>query len=164
MLNRILTEADCAECRLCCGFYESEIWEVPIIGDELAALISGQYAFDIVNNQRVFKINYDEKGLHLCPALGKNGCRLGMSRPFDCKLWPFRAMKLGELIVITVSPLCKTVNELPLSELVEFVNLELMDKIKARVAKYPAQVKDYVKGYPILSSFSLSDLSASRTS
>ncbi|MCL2697795.1 MAG: hypothetical protein FWE74_06915 [Oscillospiraceae bacterium] len=150
MLNKILTEADCAECKLCCGFYESEIWEVPVIDDELAALIIEQYDFGIVSNQRVFKVGYDEKGLCLCPALGKNGCRLGMSKPFDCKLWPFRAMKLGELVVITVSPLCRKVNEKPLGELVEFVNSELTDKIKARVEKYPAQVKDYINGYPIL--------------
>jgi hypothetical protein len=150
MLNRILTEADCAECRLCCGFYESEIWEVPAIDDELAALISGQYTFDFVGSQRIFKVNYNERGLCFCPALGANGCKLGVGKPFDCKVWPFRAMRLGGNIVITLSPLCKKLNAKPLSELVEFVNSDLAVKIKARAEKFPEQVKEYVKDYPIL--------------
>jgi hypothetical protein len=150
MLSRILNEKDCAECKLCCGFYESEIWEVPVIDDELAAITSELYDFEFVDNRRVFKINYNKKGLHLCPALSVNGCKLGLGKPFDCKLWPFRAMKLGELTVITLSPLCKKVNGKPLAELMEFVNSELADKIKARVQKYPEQVKEYVKDYPIL--------------
>ncbi|MDR2558020.1 MAG: hypothetical protein LBC86_00520 [Oscillospiraceae bacterium] len=150
MLNRILSEADCAECKLCCGFYESEIWEVPVIDDGLAALISDEYEFDFINGNRVFKINYDEKGLCVCPALSKNGCKLGMSKPFDCKLWPFRAMKLGDSVVITISPLCKKVNGESLSKLVQFVNSDLTEKIKARVQKYPEQIKEYVKDNVIL--------------
>jgi hypothetical protein len=150
MLNRILSEKDCAECRLCCSFYESEIWEVPLIDDELAALISGQYAFDTADNQRVFKVQYNRQGLCFCPALGANGCKLGVGKPFDCKAWPFRALKLGEHIVLTLSPLCKKLNAKPLSELMEFVNSDFSEKIKLRVQKYPEQVKEYVKDYPIL--------------
>jgi len=138
MLNGILTEADCADCRLCCRFFESEIWEAPVIDNDVAKLFN------------FGKISYNEKGLYVCLALGENGCKLGEQKPFDCKLWPFRAMKLGEFIVITVSPLCKKINEKPLFELMEFVSTELVEKIKARVEKYPAQVKDYVKDYPIL--------------
>jgi hypothetical protein len=130
MLNRILTETDCAGCKLCCNFYEHEIWEAPIVAHE---------------------IYYDEEGLYFCPELGENGCKLGDEKPFDCKLWPFRVMKLGEFTVIALSPLCKKVNDKPLSELAEFVNSQLADKIKARVLEFPAQsVKDYVKDYVIL--------------
>lgn len=116
MLRRILSEADCAECRLCCGFYESEIWEVPLIDDELAEKYP-EYDFKAVN--------YDENGLHKCPALGESGCKLGSDKPFDCRLWPFRAMKLGEHLVIAISPLCKKLNAKPLAELSEFADAEL---------------------------------------
>ncbi|MCL2018660.1 MAG: hypothetical protein FWG70_02780 [Oscillospiraceae bacterium] len=150
MLDRLLSENDCAECKLCCNFYEGEFWEVPVIDDDLAQLISGKYDFNLIGDNRVFKLNRDEKGLYFCPALDKNGCKLGDDRPFDCKLWPFRAMKLGEFIVITVSPLCKKVGEKTLCELSEFVGSQLTDKIKARVLKYPAHIKDYVHSYPIL--------------
>ncbi|MDR2532737.1 MAG: hypothetical protein LBC82_07845 [Oscillospiraceae bacterium] len=141
MLNRILTEADCAQCRLCCSFFESEIWEMPTIDEDFTELYK-DYNFG--------EICFDENGLYRCPALGEAGCKLGSNRPFDCKLWPFRAMKLGEFTVVTVSPLCKKVSEKPLAELSQFVNFELADKIKARVLKYPAQIKDYIKDYPIL--------------
>jgi hypothetical protein len=130
MLNRILSEKDCAECRLCCNFYEHEIWEAPIVGDEIC---------------------YDEKGLYFCPELGENGCKLGNDKPFDCKLWPFRVMKFGEAVVVALSPLCKKVNEKPLSELAEFVHdEEFEEKVKARVSEFPAQVMDYAEGYAVL--------------
>jgi hypothetical protein len=129
MLEKILTENDCAECKLCCNFYEHEMWEAPIINEEIC---------------------YDDRGLYFCPALGEDGCKLGDGKPFDCSIYPFRVMKLGEFIVIALSPLCKKVNEKPLSELAAFVEAELTEKVKARVLKHPAQVKNYVDGYVIL--------------
>jgi len=154
MLEKILTQKDCADCRFCCTFDRDDIWEVPLIDDDLARLIPGKYNLDIgyefVNGNRVFEISYDEKGESRCPAFRENGCGLLEDRPFDCKIWPFRAMKLGEFTVITVSPFCEKVNQLPLWELVKFVNEELAEKIKARMEKYPGQVKDYIFGYAIL--------------
>jgi len=125
MLNRILSTADCAECKLCCNFYEHELWEAPITGEE---------------------VSYDERGLYFCPELGEKGCKLVSERPFDCQIYPFRVMKLGEFTVIALSPLCKKVNEKPLSELVEFVESELFEKVKS----HHAQIKDYDKSYVIL--------------
>ena len=150
MLEKILSKNDCAECKLCCGFFESEIWEVPIIDDDLFKITNEKYEFDLSGGNRIFKISYNEKGLCLCPALGENGCSLGDEKPFDCKIWPFRAMKLGEFTVIGVSPLCKKINEKPLSELREFVINELSAEIKTRGEKYSAQIKEYVYDYPIL--------------
>lgn len=129
MLNRILTEKDCAECKLCCAFYEHEIWEAPILTE---------------------KISYNERGLYVCPALGENGCTLGGEKPFECEIYPFRVMKLGEHAVVALSPLCRKVNEMPLSELISFVESELADIIKARVSSPAQEIKDYVTGHPIL--------------
>jgi hypothetical protein len=134
MLNRILTEADCARCKLCCNFYENELWEAPIIGDEVC---------------------YDENGLYFCPELGESGCKLGRNKPFDCEIYPFRVMKLADYIVIALSPLCKKVNNMPLSELTalfadDHTGSPLLAKIKAQVEKHPAQIKDYIKDYTIL--------------
>jgi len=148
MLQKILTEQDCAECKLCCGFFKSEIWEVPVIDDNLTRLLGAKYNYEFdKKNNRIFKITYDEKGLCKCPVLGENGCKLGNRRPFDCKIWPFRVMKLGEFTVIALSPLCKKINQKPLSEITEFVNGEFLEIIKARVSIDPALVKDYVDGY-----------------
>ena len=126
MLEKILSKDDCAECKLCCGFYESEIWEVPVNGD----------------GKPFYEVSYNEKGLYICPALGENGCSLsGDEKPFDCKIWPFRVMKLGDFKVIALSPLCKKLNDKPLSELLAFA-----DELDVS----PAYVKDYVDGYTIL--------------
>ncbi|MCL2109823.1 MAG: hypothetical protein FWH20_10820 [Oscillospiraceae bacterium] len=134
MLEKILTENDCADCKLCCGFFESEIWEVPV--DR--------------GGEPLYDISYNEKGLYICPELSNTGCKLGADKPFDCKIWPFRVMKLGEFTAIALSPLCKKVNNLPLSRLTQFVNEHLADKVNARIAKEPAHLKDYVFGYTIL--------------
>ena len=155
MLEKILTEKNCADCSLCCAFLESEIWEVPIIDDDFARLIeekydlNAEYEFTLPSARR-FKASYSKDGLCRCPALSETGCKLGSDRPFDCKIWPFRAMKLGEFTVITVSPLCEKVNEKSIAELSEFLNSGLAGAIEERTKKYPEQVKDYVRDYVIL--------------
>jgi hypothetical protein len=126
MLNRILSATDCAECKLCCNFYENELWEAPILAEN---------------------ISYDERGLYFCPELGEKGCKLGENeKPFDCRIYPFRVMKLGEFTVIALSPLCKKVNEKPLSELVSFADSELAPKVRG----YSGQIKNYDKSYVII--------------
>ena len=128
MLNRVLTKADCAECKLCCGFYEDEIWEAPITRN----------------------LSYNEKGLYLCPELGEDGCMLGEEKPFVCKLWPFRVMRLGGFTVLALSPLCKKVNDKPLSELLAFVEEELAELAQNGMKSEPEHIKEYKDGYTIL--------------
>jgi hypothetical protein len=87
--------------------------------------------------------------------LTEKGCSLGTQKPFDCQIWPFRAVRLksGE-IAVTLSPYCKKVFSLPLQEIYSFYNDNLHDKIMYAVQNSDIKIVDYEKGYPVMEIFS----------
>lgn len=153
MLSEILKPASCAECRVCCGFDENDKWEIPLIFSENREKIEEKTGVTLQKrgNEFVFDMEFDGDTLVHCPALGDNGCTLGELKPFDCRIWPFRVNKLGDTRVITVSPVCKAVSELPLKVLMEFVRKDGFAEMLFRTAdEHPDIVKPYIDNYPIL--------------
>lgn len=153
MLKKILTPEQCAKCRICCGFTEGDKWEIPLLaGDEerKAALALGDVEDIPGTNCAVFSMNFSGDELVYCPAAGENGCRLGEKRPFDCRIWPFRVMKLDRTLVITLSPVCPEVQKLPLEALTEFVSGDFSEMLFRHAEEYPETVKPYINGYPVL--------------
>lgn len=153
MLKKILSPLSCAECRVCCVFDRDDCWEMPLVYPELAELINKNYEnVPLEKNGEVFGFvpDFDEEGLAKCPMLTKSGCSLGEKKPFDCKIWPFRVMRTGGQLAITVSPVCETVSALPLKALSEFVSQELADTIYNHAKSHPEMIKPYIDGYPIL--------------
>jgi Fe-S-cluster containining protein len=108
-----------------------------------------------LNNHGTFysvKIDSLENELFYCPFLDREkGCKLGDEKPFECGIWPFRVLKFRNAFVIAVSPLCKAVFDMPLSELTEFVRNELLKPITEYVRLCPEIVKEYDMSYVILS-------------
>lgn len=154
MLKKVLSPQTCAKCRICCCFDDDDIWETPVIekklidgiGEKLpeAELIphGGHYLFKMEK----------EKGeeLYFCPGLDREkGCTLGSCKPFDCTIWPFRVMKLGEKNVLTLSPVCPNIGESPFNDIMA-VAAEVAPKAFAYAKESPEAVKDYISGYPIL--------------
>lgn len=154
MLKNILSPQTCAECRICCGFDDDDIWETPVISDETKMLISStkpETEFLPYRNSSLMKmLPADEDGIYPCPMLSVEGCILGSEKPFDCRIWPFRVMKLESSLVLTVSPVCPHVPETPLSELMKFVADGFAEKVFSEAERSPDIVKDYIPGYPIL--------------
>ena len=74
---------------------------------------------------------------------------LGDEKPFDCRIWPFRVMRLDKRLVITLSPVCPVVQTRPLS-LIKEVCDELAPVIYAQAQKNPDIVKNYIENFPIL--------------
>ncbi|MDE6724894.1 MAG: hypothetical protein K2J79_04740, partial [Ruminiclostridium sp.] len=83
-----------------------------------------------------------------CPLLTEKGCALGENKPFDCRIWPFRVMKKGNLLLLTLSPVCNSVSSLSVAKVSEFVP-EIAPKILEEVKRNPEMVKEYIEGYPI---------------
>ena len=154
MLKKILSGESCAKCRVCCVFDRDDEWEIPLISRELADYIrenfEGEYSVKARKNSFVFDMKYDEDGLTRCPMLTQTGCRLGDSKPFDCKIWPLRVMRLDDMLAITLSPVCDCVSSLPLKQLSDFVNSGIGDAIYKAAEKMPDMIKEYIDGYPIL--------------
>ena len=158
MLKNI-TPSECAQCRLCCIFDKYDVWETPVISAELKARIetahpgmhfvskgdSGAYIFNMENTWD------EEEELYFCPALDRErGCILGENKPFDCKVWPYRIMRLGGALVISIASICPVMYKKPLDTLVKELEDGLAEKIFREAEMHPQIVKPYEQGYPIL--------------
>lgn len=154
MLKKLLAPQTCAECRICCLFDEDDKWETPVVTDETKNFITSvkpETEFIPHGNSALMKMNFSEADkLYHCPMLSEKGCTLGSEKPFDCRIWPFRIMKLNSSLVLTISPVCPSVIKTPLSDLVDFVNDGFAETVFAEAERSPDIVKDYIDGYPIL--------------
>ena len=154
MLKKILKPEQCAKCRICCGFVDSDRWEIPLLAGENEKLCAKQFGKTEIlpgTKSSVYCMEFHGDDVIFCPALGEKGCRLGDERPFDCRVWPFRVNEFNGTKVITLSPVCPEVKKLPLAELMEFVNSDGFADILFRHAEeFPESVKPYISGYPIL--------------
>lgn len=155
MLKGLLSKSVCGECRICCGFDSTDVWEMPVMNEEtknkLEALRPGT-EFVRTKNSYITKCGeLSDDEIFYCPALDKNtGCILGDEKPFDCKIWPYRVMNFKGSKVITVCPVCGEIFSRPLRELVDFLECGLAVKIDEYSNEYPDIVKDYDFSYPIL--------------
>ena len=153
MLKKILSSESCGKCRVCCGFTRDDIWEIPLVFKEYREKVEERLGVKLLprGGEFVFDMTFDSGGISYCPALSEHGCMLGELKPFDCAVWPFRVNSLGDMRVITVSPICETVFALPLKTLSDFLSTDgLADKLFAEARKHPDMVKPYIDGYPIL--------------
>lgn len=150
MLKKILDQRSCAECRLCCGFDSSDIWEIPVFTAETAKRMPDT-EFTEKNGGFIVKTpELKDEEIFFCPALTDKGCSLGDEKPFDCRIWPFRIMEIGGKRAITIASVCKKLYNRPLSELTAFLEEGLADKIFSYADKHPEIVKPYCTGYPAL--------------
>ena len=153
MLKKILDPKSCGKCRICCGFDESDKWEIPLVFSELKQYVEKEYP-DVKLSPRgrehVFDMEFNGSEVIYCPMLTETGCILGDKKPFDCRIWPFRVNSLDGRRVITVSPVCGVVSELPVKSLTEFVQGEFAELLFRTAKEHPDMVKPYIDGYPIV--------------
>ena len=151
MLKKILSPETCGKCRVCCIFDKEDVWEIPLISEEIYKnLTNTRPELSMIprgKKSHVFEMQFKDDGLTYCPALSETGCILGENKPFDCRIWPLRAMKKGEDIVITISPVCESINP-EKAEVKELVK-ELAPAIFEEAEKNPDIIKEYIDGYPI---------------
>lgn len=152
MLSEILSKEECAKCRICCCFDDSDLWEAPVISDALAKELADM-EFTSLAGGRILKmpktLDGDEE-LYYCTLLDKEkGCVLGDKKPFDCRIWPLRVMRFEGKRVIALSPVCPVVQTRPVGKIAE-VARKLSKRIFDEANKNPDIVKDYEAGYVIL--------------
>lgn len=154
MLSEMLSKDDCKNCRICCSFDSSDIWETPVITEELRRDILDSYPemrFVKKDDCYLFRMEKEEdEDLYYCSVLDhENGCVLGENKPFDCKIWPLRIMDLNGSRVITLSPVCPVMFKKPVDELCALAK-KLAPVIFGEADRHPSIVKKYIVGYPIL--------------
>ncbi|MBQ8825410.1 MAG: hypothetical protein IJZ64_09350 [Ruminococcus sp.] len=155
MIKKILSSETCAECRLCCGFDNTDLWELPVIPPETEEFILNQKPetkFVPCGDEKTFDSGHlEDNELFYCPMLSENGCTMGINKPFDCKIWPFRMMKTqeGELC-ITVAEICNGLSDKSIEELKSFLEEGLADKIFEYAKEHPSHIKDLMPDYKII--------------
>lgn len=155
MLKKVLSREECAKCKICCCFDSTDIWEAPVITQQMRDEILKNYD---PNQKFLQKDGFyildmpkePDEDLYYCTMLDHSkGCKMGENKPFDCRIWPFRVMSLNGTQVITLSPVCPVVKTRPLDKLSELAN-ELAPVIFEQAEKEPHMIKPYINGYPIL--------------
>ena len=155
MLKGLLSREECAGCRICCSFDSYDIWETPVITRDMVNRILADYKPDqkFITKEDHFLLRLDkekDEDLYYCSLLDHSkGCIMGENKPFDCRIWPFRIMKLAGHNVITLSPVCPVVNKKPVADIVKKCS-EISDVIFEVAREHPEYVKPYMEGYPIL--------------
>lgn len=156
MLTKLLSRATCADCQLCCVFDRYDVWETPILSEEIRQkaeeLLPDAEFIRKGKESYLFRIReLDEDDLFRCPLLDPaKGCMMGTEKPFDCKIWPFRIMELGGRQAITIAPICDAMTAQPIGILLDFLKEGLADTIFEYAAQHPDVVKPYDEMYPIL--------------
>lgn len=154
MLKEILTAQSCEECRLCCVFDSTDTWELPILESENVTAVLAVKPDAAIENGTFIAPKLSGNELFACPVLGERGCMLPREqRPFDCRIWPFRMMKVENgKIVIAVSELCESMAKYSDEELRTFLDKGLGDKIFVYAENHPEHIKPMTKGYRVLCS------------
>ena len=154
MLGGLLSKEDCARCRQCCAFESYSLWDTPLITPGLKAeILSLRPQQEFLSREGCFllKMQREPEGdLYLCPMLDRSrGCILGDKKPFDCRIFPFRVMLLGDRRVIALSPECPVAAGRPIAVIAER-GRELEDEIFAEADRHPEFVKPYQRGFIVL--------------
>ncbi|MDR0904013.1 MAG: YkgJ family cysteine cluster protein [Ruminococcus sp.] len=163
IIDSLITSEDCANCRLCCWFTRYDIWETPVINDDLRGIISKRYPetkfvsresggslFVMTESPQTDpKYRYQPERYN-CPMLDENGCKLSNEKPFECQIWPFRIMSQEGKLLISLSLLCKPILENSFSSIIGLLENWLAEVITEYAKLHPSIIKEYTDGYPIL--------------
>lgn len=149
-----MTKDECAKCKICCSFDSYDLWETPVITDEIYQRVlelKPEQKFSDASGTRLFVMEREpDRDLYYCPMLDhKSGCMLKDEKPFDCRIWPLRIMRFEGRRVIVISPVCPTMFSKPLKDL-KAVAKKLAPVIFSEADLEPDIVKPYIIGYPIL--------------
>ncbi len=156
MLGSILSSDTCRECRLCCIFDKTDLWELPILTPaeaEKAESICGREQTTHKDDEYTFKSpELSGEEICRCPLLTEKGCALPREdMPFDCRIWPFRMMKENDGgLVIAVSELCGGLSGKTQNELSDFLKDGLADVIFSYAKEHPSHVKPFMTGYKVI--------------
>ena len=159
MLSSILSKADCAACKFCCSFRRTSLWETPVFDevtrDKLQELKpsakfrkidnnSSNYSFDLSD---CYKTNNSEEEAPSPFLDSESGCTLPPElKPFDCKIWPLRAVEMpgaSKRLAIALTPTCPAINKVHLEKVRELAESGLGKTILDYAAEHPEMVKEY---------------------
>ncbi len=162
MLSSILKKSDCASCKFCCSFRRQSLWETPVFSKEVAEQLKAAFpdakfrrvgkSSMTIDLEKLYKTNNPEEEVP-CPFLdSKKGCCLPPDlKPFDCSIWPFRAVRINqEKVSVALTPTCPSVNKVPREKIMELLNDGLGKKILDYARENPDIIKENSEFFLVL--------------
>ena len=162
MLSAILKKSDCASCKFCCSFRRQSLWETPVFSKEVAEQLKAAFpdakfrrvgkSSMTIDLEKLYKTNDPEEEVP-CPFLdSKKGCCLPPDlKPFDCSIWPFRAVRVDQKKVsVALTPTCPSINRVSRERIIEFLNAGLGEKILKYAELNPDIIKENSKFFLVL--------------
>ena len=154
MLSAILKKSDCASCKFCCSFRRQSLWETPVFSKEVAQQLKAAFpdakfrrvgkSSMTIDLEKLYKTNDPEEEVP-CPFLdSKKGCCLPPDlKPFDCSIWPFRAVEdKYHKISVALTPTCPAINKVPREKIIALLQSGLGEKIIAYAGQNPDIIKE----------------------
>ena len=153
MLSPILAKSSCASCKFCCSFRRTSLWETPVIpAADLPKLQAhnpqarfrpagtDSYTFDLSDCYKTTDAAEEAP----CPFLDpRRGCTLPQDlKPFECKIWPLRAVRTQESIAVALTPTCPAINKVPIEKVRELAASGLGRQILDYAASHPDILKE----------------------
>lgn len=149
MLSQYIKKENCHDCRFCCRFRNSNLWDVPLFTYEDKSKLEEKYTFKKVNSLWTPML-IKENDFFVCPFLHHDsGCILGKRKPFDCAIWPFYVMNKDGKIVLAQCSDCEIINNINEDKLISLLYMYFA-QIKDYINKYPDYVKPHIPSYKIL--------------
>ncbi len=162
MLSAILKKSDCASCKFCCSFRRQSLWETPVFSKEVAEQLKAAFpdakfrrvgkSSMTIDLEKLYKTNNPDEEVP-CPFLdSKKGCCLPPDlKPFDCSIWPFRAVRVNqEKVCVALTPTCPSVNKVPREKIMELLNAGLGEKILKYAELNPDIIKENSEFFLVL--------------
>ena len=153
MLSPILAKSTCASCKFCCSFRRTSLWETPVIPaadlPKLQALNpqarfrpagKDSFTFDLSDCYKTTDAAEEAP----CPFLDpRRGCTLPQElKPFECKIWPLRAVKSQGGLAVALTPTCPAINKVPLEKVRDLAASGLGRQILDYAASHPDILKE----------------------
>ena len=163
MLSPILSKSTCADCKFCCSFRRTSLWETPVfpaadlpkfqkLNPEARFKPAGKdsFTFDLTGSYK----SSDAAEEAPCPFLDpRRGCTLPPDlKPFECKIWPLRAVRIVETVqtgssgpvtlAVALTPTCPAINKVSPQKINSLVASGLGQQILDYAADHPDIIKD----------------------
>ena len=157
MLSQFISGSVCAECRFCCRFSPQSIWEMPLFPAETMEAVRAKAAGPVtfVREGDCFRIDAGKVcGEYMCPFLDvRSGCVLDAeTKPFDCRIWPLRVMRVRGEPAVCLTPTCPQVSMT--ETFVSHVRRHLAADLFAYAQAHPFVIKEYRENFPLICTFS----------
>ena len=157
MLTGIFSPSKCAECKLCCNFHRNSAWETPALEADLIFHLHElcvplvKRADGTTSFYLDFKTDSPDEVAN-CPMLDPNsGCILPREmRPFECRIWPIRAMRKSGRMTIGIYRNCAALDNRAFAALRTAALHELLPHIMEYVRRCPQAIRDFDPAYEII--------------